>query len=268
MALRSATRAKAIAITAFGVLSSAAQLVGMGPQWAIPTLAATLACVVIGVVLYIRSQPNPDHALRLLRRLLGRRVRSKLSVKMVGSETELLQVTAIDDEHYSEENISHETLLAWWRAYPRGVWTLRDRGKCLGAIGFWPLKKGPFNEVVRGLRSEHQISGSSIERGNIKSFWYIGGIVVAKSVRQPRALADLIQLSVMEWIGGGDVPSSISLTAIAYTLEGEQMLLDFGFDVSARKGTTTHGYAVFVRHGIDVDAVRDEISGLSAVTKP
>lgn len=256
-------QATGLALTVFGVLSSGAQLLSMGTQWAVPTLAATAVCVLVGVALFVRSQPDRDHAFRLLARLLQPPRSPQLTVRMVNNEAELHQVSLIDDEHYRDENITHDTLLAWWRAYPHGVWTLRDRGKCLGAIGFWPLKKGPFEEIVKGKRTEQQISAQSIDKQSQKRLWYIGGIVVAKCVRKPQALRELIRTAVTEWISCPEIAGQIDMVAIAYSKEGAEMLDRFGFAVTAKDVGTVHGHPVYARYGIDIDAIREEIARLT-----
>ncbi len=253
-----------IAITAFSVLGGGAQLLSMGLYWTLLTVLGTLGCVAVGLIISYQARRGADHAHRLLRKLLRPLRSTSFTVRPVTTEEQLLLVNRIDDEHYQDENIPHATLVAWWKAYPRGLWILYERGNCVGALGLWPIKKGPFAELLKGTRIESEISGSAIERCPKKPRWYVGGIVLAKHVRRPKALQQLIQTSLIDWISSEDLTAAVDVVAIAYTDEGRAMLDDLGFSIATSSDKSRHRHPVYFRNAVKVE----EIKALAKALEP
>lgn len=239
-----------IMLTVFGFVGGLAQVFSLGLSWAMVTFLGTVACTLAAAFVHRKSGPSSSYAISVLDHLHPRAVDNRFEVRRVDSEPELREVSELDAEAYDSDGISFEELRVWWRAYPRGIWGLWHQGTCVGGIGFWPLKKGPYEALLRGRKSERELKTSTFDRSERRSYWYIGGIFIKPQAK--RGIGMLVNVSVSEWLSSNDLASDISIAAIATSPNGEAMLRRFGFRKSATESETIHRHSIYALCNIDI----------------
>jgi Acetyltransferase (GNAT) family len=235
-----------LGLTALGAVGGAAQILNMGWRWAVPTLLIASLCALIGLLLLYRSKGGSLVAVTSLRRALGNVPPSKMVVRRVSTEAELREVSELDAVAYGQDGITFEALRTWWKCYPRGVWALWADGRCVGGIGFWPMKIGPFRELTRGRRTEAEITANAFDRSPQRAHWYIGGIFLQRKYQGTGAVLDLLRTAVSEWAASGDLTVQVEVAAIASSDDGEKLLRRFGFHMSASARESVHRHSVFL----------------------
>jgi hypothetical protein len=159
---------------------------------------------------------------------------SKPAVKAIRRESEIRWVSRLDASIYGAESVDYEGLCGWWRAYPKGIYALWKDSRIVGAVGIWPLRREAYDRLVAGQMDETDIKAEDIWGGNAREshpYWYFADIVLEEEYHKTRERLALILMeeSVRNWLGRGNLTPEIHVCALGFEEEGESLLGKFNF---------------------------------------
>jgi hypothetical protein len=241
-------------LEALGSIALVATLIGLVPSFFPPApiwLSWLLRCVVvlllfaavfqglkIATILFPSVIPHPlDERLEIAWADSVRHPRTEEGVRHIGM---------LDREEYGESSVSIEGLLAWYHAYPKGVWLLCKKG-IVGGLGLWPVTEAAFEELVQGRYKETDLKSKHIcSEGKPFSRWYLADLIVDRQNRNRGRGILLAEKAIEDWLNGDEVPADgvVELCSLGMTAPGKNLLRSFGLD---SHGMSPDGYAVFHR---------------------
>lgn len=140
-----------------------------------------------------------------------------------------------ETENYGSRGKTDVSIVTkWWAAYKYGNVIAKYRGKIIGGIDIWPLRKKTYQEILSGQLGDEDLRADHFSTRRLKygSYWYAASVSLAAVWRQKRERRELLLRLLINafelWLSRApNYPAHIS--AIAWTIEGKNYLHHLGF---------------------------------------
>lgn len=157
-----------------------------------------------------------------------------LIIRYVADEFEIEQLAKTENYGgHGETNLPQ--VKEWWHAYQRGNVLALYKGKIVGGIDVWPLKKSAYSDMLRGRLGEDGLTAqhlAAVSRRRNESYWYIGSISLSMVWKNGQArkelLLRLLVNTLLLWRANSPVYPA-NFIALVWTPEGMNLLRRNGF---------------------------------------
>jgi hypothetical protein len=138
----------------------------------------------------------------------------------------------------------------WWRKYPRGNWLAEFRGRIVGGVDIWPLKKAVYERLRAGRIGEEHIKRTSIAPkpdSDTGSYWYVASISLDLRLRHQRLRKAVLAKLVETMLEQNFLPSVSAypahVIALIWTTQGENIANRSGFRYVNKRVSEEHAAA-------------------------
>jgi len=138
----------------------------------------------------------------------------------------------------------------WWRRYPRGNWLAEFRGRIVGGVDVWPLKKAIYERLRAGRIGEEHIKRTSLAPkpdSDTGSYWYVASISLDLRMRHQRLRKAVLAKLVETMLEQNFLPSVTAypahVIALIWTTQGENIANRSGFRYVGKRVSEEHAAA-------------------------
>jgi hypothetical protein len=140
-------------------------------------------------------------------------------------------------ETYGEMgDTNFKQVFRWWTIYPSGNWVVEYRGRVVGGVDLWPLKKDVYDGLHAGQLGEEDIDRHSLAPQpdtDTGTYWYVGSISIDLRMRHRRYRQAVLAKLVETMLTDNFLPSVTAypahVLALIWTKQGQNIAARSGF---------------------------------------